>query len=251
MKNFQFLSVPAFIFSLYSCLAFPQAPDVVRDPTRLIFSEECESSYLEKSWIFENGADPRQFVLSSRWRDNVATENGFCRLEQRKQRRAGKEWTSGHMWSKQEFLYGYFEAKVKFGSAAGIDNAFWLMSTDTRQREPGEIRCEIDIVEGAHPNLATNNLHLVGDGRPKASPAKYSNANQYSDEFHTFGLSWTPQEIKWLLDGLVVRTEKNQFCNSPLAVRLSTAVIGGSWGPLSDGVDGSVMEVDYVRVYRQ
>jgi len=216
------------------------------------FSEECDQPTLDEAWKFENGADRRPYMLSSRWRDNVTTSQGQCRLGQRKESRGGKEWTSGHMWSKQEFLYGHFEARIKFGTAPGVDNAFWLMSAKGKPRESGETVCEIDIVEGTHPNVATNNLHVTpADGPRKASPGKYSKDKDYSNEFHVFAVDWTADEIRWFLDGQQVRTEPNKNCHSPLAVRLSTAVIKGFWGEVSDAINGTAMEVDYVRVRKQ
>lgn len=216
---------------------------------KLVFAEECSDADLAKEWNFEKGSpDTRAYMLSSRWRENIDAASGNCSLKQRKENRNDKPFTSGHMWTKKLFTYGYFEARIRYSKASGIDNAFWLMASG--KREPGEVKCEIDVLEGTYPNVATANLHITDDKGHRAKQTRGSETSNYTDGFHTFGVLWTQELIRWYWDGKVVREERNHPCNAPLAVRLSTAVIKDHWGPVTDQVDGSSMDVDYVRVYQ-
>jgi len=72
----------------------------------------------------------------------------------------------------------------------------------------------------------------------------------FAREFHVFGFDWSEQELVFYLDGKELRREKNVFCLSPAAVWLSLAII--PWGGrITDAIDGTAMEVDYVRVYQR
>jgi len=71
-----------------------------------------------------------------------------------------------------------------------------------------------------------------------------------SRDFHTYGLDWSPTELVFYFDGKELRREKNEFCHSPSPVWLSLAIV--SWaGAVTDAIDGTKMEVDYVRIYKR
>ena len=69
-------------------------------------------------------------------------------------------------------------------------------------------------------------------------------------DFHTYGLEWTPDELVFYHNGRELRREKNGFCHSPSPVWLSLAIIPWA-GKVTDKIDGTFMEVDYVRVYQR
>ena len=66
--------------------------------------------------------------------------------------------------------------------------------------------------------------------------------------FHILGLEWTPEEFVFFLDGKEIRRSKNEFSFSPANLLLSMAVLAWA-GEVTDAIDGTYMEVDYVRVY--
>jgi len=73
-------------------------------------------------------------------------------------------------------------------------------------------------------------------------------AVNFGKDYHYFGLEWTADSIKFYADGVLKRAEKNNFCYSAAPVYLSEAII--SWaGAVTDAIDGTQMEVDYVRIY--
>lgn len=71
-----------------------------------------------------------------------------------------------------------------------------------------------------------------------------------SRDFHTYGLEWNEEEIVFYFEGRELRREKNEFCHSPSPVWLSLAIIPWA-GPVNDSIDGTFMEVDFVRVYQR
>jgi beta-glucanase (GH16 family) len=70
----------------------------------------------------------------------------------------------------------------------------------------------------------------------------------FSEEYHLFGVDWEEDEIVFYLDRKEIRRVKNEFCHSAAPIRLSSAITRWA-GEITDAVDGTFMEVDYVRVY--
>jgi beta-glucanase (GH16 family) len=61
-------------------------------------------------------------------------------------------------------------------------------------------------------------------------------------------LEWTKDSLIYSFDGNVIRRLKNEFCHSPAPVYLSEAII--SWaGEVTDAINGTSMDVDWVKVY--
>lgn len=214
-------------------------------------------SELLKVWESQNG--PNTHIICSRWEENIEVGKGVVWLVNRKESRGGQDWTSGSMWTRKNFQYGYFECRYKYASETGTNNSFWLM---TRAKDPDPAtgkRFEIDINEGHYPSEVNTNIHnwaditVKPDGKNTHPTShkefRYENID-FSKEYHLFGLEWTKDELIFYLDRKEIRREKNVFCLSPVPILLSLAII--SWaGEVTDRIDGTYMEIDYVRVYNR
>jgi beta-glucanase (GH16 family) len=220
------------------------------------FDYENREQLLEV-WESQNG--PSSHILCSRWKENIQVGNGVVRLVNRKESRGGKDWTSGNIWTKEEFMYGYFECRYRYASSAGTNNSFWLMTQHGAPDPEEGKRYEIDINEGHYPNEINTNIHnwtdisYNSDGKRlhPTSHKSFEFANtDFSKDFHTYGLEWNENELIFYLDGEKIRRVNNDFCVSPSPIRLSLAII--KWaGEVSDITDGTFMEIDYVRVYKK
>ena len=201
---------------------------------------------LDARWEAQNG--PSGHILCSRWRENATVTNGLCRLLNRKETRAGQDWTSASLWTRQAFTYGYFECRYRYGAATGLNNSFWLMTRGGTTNTPG--RFEIDINEGHYPNMANMNIHNWS-GKHWAKSQKWkASGHNLSQEFHVYGLEWNKNELVWWFDGQEIRRETNAICHGPAPVFLSSAII--KWaGEVTDRIDGTAMDVDYVRIYQR
>ncbi|MFI3293834.1 MAG: glycoside hydrolase family 16 protein [Rikenellaceae bacterium] len=71
-----------------------------------------------------------------------------------------------------------------------------------------------------------------------------------SAEFHTYGLLWSATELIYYFDGVELYRLAQNYCLTPSPIRLSTAVISWSGSMDDPNLDGSYMEVDYVRYYK-
>jgi hypothetical protein len=120
---------------------------------------DYENERLDENWESQNG--PSGHILCSRWRENAVVTDGLLHLVNRKEQRGGQHWTSGSVWTKRKFTYGYFECRYRYAAAPGTNNSFWLM---TRGPNPTKgKRFEIDINEGHYPNEVNTNIHNWGD----------------------------------------------------------------------------------------
>lgn len=142
----------------------------------LVWQDEFDypNEDLDKHWESQNA--PSHHILCSRWRENVVVKDGILHLINRKQQRGGQDWTSGSIWTRKKFKYGYFECRYRYAEATGTNNSFWLM---TRGADPTEgKRFEIDINEGHYPNEVNTNIHnwsdvVVGDDGKKSHPSAH------------------------------------------------------------------------------
>ena len=129
---------------------------------QLTFSDEFEGAAdsWSKQWIAD--AQAHKHILSSRWPENVSMQNGQLSLLNRQETRAGQDWTSGSVSTKQKFRYGYFECRYRYGAAPGLNNSFWLMNqgVSADKIKSGEVTVfELDINEGHYPNKIATNIH--------------------------------------------------------------------------------------------
>ena len=201
--------------------------------------------------VWESAAQSHSHILSSRWPENVETTGSTVRLVNHKESRGGQDWTSGSIWTRQDFQYGYFECRYKYAAATGTNNSFWIMTRGGAPDPTVGKRFELDINEGHYPDEVNTNIHNWTDqphwSKHYAFPYE---GTDFSQEFHVFGLEWTKDEIAFFVDGREVRRDKNEFSFTPAPVLLSEAII--SWaGEVTDAIDGTYMEVDYVRVYKE
>lgn len=216
-------------------------------------------------------------IASARYPENVSVSDGTLKLHQRREPgiAPGKNWTSGSVWTKERtFGYGYYEAKYKFAPATGLNQSFWLFTGNA-----GTLGgYEIDVNEGHYPRTINSNIHY---NRPKADLPEGADltlpqnrelvkthdeyrldyVDNMADQYHVFGMDWNENEILMYCDGNLYRRMENKDpqCGEKLcdpvngqkaSIYFSVAVL--SWaGGISQAIDGSVMEVDYIRYYQQ
>lgn len=129
---------------------------------------------------------------------------------------------------------------------------------------------EIDVMENFGSNLAFNtNVHYWGNGHDALDGKSEHNARSYgynsslqgggdfSSDYHTFSVSWSPERMVFAVDGMSYYTFENEEhyrTNFPLYL-----LIGGGAGDIGySGIsadtyrnfDSSTAYIDYVRVYQ-
>ncbi len=169
---------------------------------------------------------------------------------------------SGRVYAKQKqgWTYGYIEARIKLPKGKGTWPAFWMMPVNFKSWPADG---EIDIMEevGGRANYVSSSLH--------ANAHVHSNGTQVThemfcegaeDDFHTYAIQWTGENITTFVDGQVQLSYDNRGLgrddwpyDDPFYVILNLAW-GGSWGGtygIDEGALPATMEVDYVRVFQK
>ena len=164
--------------------------------------------------------------------------------------------TTGFIKSRNKFLYGYIEAELKPMDAPWV-SGFWLTNVDK------DWWTEIDICENA-PGVEWNrhdlnsNVHVfrapVNRGNVTkhfALPKKYYLPFELQRDYHVWGLEWTPEVIRFYLDGVLFREQENTHWHQPLEININCE--SNKWfGALPDDARlKGKMKVRYVRVWKQ
>lgn len=222
------------------------------------YSDEFSAKKLnEKIWYPNNpgwkGRKPTFFHG-----DNVKLENNelVIRVNQHGSEKLPEGYThsTGFIKSKNKFLYGYFEAEVKLMDAPWV-SGFWMTNVSK------DWWTEIDICENA-PGLVYNrhdlnsNIHVFRAPKDKGDVKKhFSRTKKYyfpkelQADYHVWGLEWTPEYIRFYIDGILFREAKNTHWHQPLEVNFNCE--SNKWfGALPDDnrLDGEY-HVKYFRVW--
>ena len=188
--------------------------------------------------------------------------------------RSGAEITSARIKSDIDSLdaYGYYEVRAKLPSESGAWPAIWLLG-DTSASRPWPDTGEIDLVEWSsryfdeisgdriisalHFRGAADQPTAHGDTQFKTETV----LNSAVDEWHTYQVWWSPDEIRIGVDGNIEdahfsyvkrpgATNDDWPFDHPMDLIMNIAM-GGTLGGTSPAGDFSYeMYVDYVRVYQ-
>ncbi len=184
------------------------------------------------------------------------------------------EYTSGWVETKATYNteYGYIESRVKLPYGQGFWPAFW---TFVGGGVTGVNAAEIDIFEmlGNHPSSdLTTNLHheYCNSSRPDYSsgnctqlPSFYEISEptgfSWDQQWHTYGIEWSPSKIIWYVDGFPIRFFNQTGQTDPATgtpiypvdpVRIILNLALAPWSPPNGSTPfPSEMRIDYVKVY--
>lgn len=168
-----------------------------------------------------------------------------------KSRANNKKYLSGAMttFGKFKMRYGYVEMRARLPKGKGLWPAFWLL----HNQENG-IRPEIDVVEmlGGQPNVVYQTYHyFYNNWKLQSTPSYEVWGDDFSDDFHTYGMQWEPGLITWFVDG----EARNSFANNNVAAEdmylLINLAVGGNWAGTPDSSTQlpAKFTIDYIRAY--
>jgi beta-glucanase (GH16 family) len=214
------------------------------------------------NWSFEdgkgnNGWGNNELQYYTNRPDNATVQNGNLLIIAKKEFYSGSYYTSARMISKglQQFTYGKIEARIKLPQAQGLWPAFWLLGSNIDQVNWPACG-ELDILEHINTGAKIHGtMHWDNNGHVQAGTSTNCNVSNY----HVYSLEWTPDSLKWLLDGTVYysNTIKNNSNNTqafhkPFFIILNMAV-GGNWpgAPVTSTPFPDTMLVDYINVFQK
>lgn len=242
-------------------------------------SDEFDGKQLDtaKYWDFNptfHGRKPAYFA-----RENVVVKKGKLELYARVQKpsevtvenrvRGFDQFTTATIKSRQRIRYGYFETRAK-AMKASVSGAFWLYDPldGPAKYTAGDFSEEIDIFEifGRPAKKENDSIFYATVHRmetpyveaivkskqtPMANKSFKTKVNfDFTEDYHVYGLLWTPASLVWYIDGKEVFRRENDFFHRPLHAMLDCEIMQ-AWAGLPDAKDlpGS-FSVDYVRVWQ-
>jgi beta-glucanase (GH16 family) len=224
-------------------------------------SDEFEGAALDTNkWVVGMswwlGRQPALFSAS-----NVTISGGQLRLTMRREPVAAEfnrlgytNYTSAALHSRARAGYGYYEIKARPMNSAG-SSAFWFQQED-RQKVP-DWRTEIDVFElcgksAEHDRRDYITVHVTQTPQEK----RHWQVGGYwlapwrlAEDFHVYGFDWAQEELRFYVDGVLVRTIENTHWHHPLYLIFDSETMPNWFGLPNDADLPSTFSIEYVRAW--
>jgi len=178
---------------------------------------------------------------------------------------SGPEWFQGSL--RKNFMFGYFEARMRFTAGKGSWPAFWLSSL-AHATAPGWPSCpepdlnyELDVMEfqGDEPYTFYGTQHrntggVCGVGDQTRSTIKALGFPLAGSAWHTWSVLWTAGAVSYYADGQLIGSG-TLFDSGDQQMYLLLSMQSCGWDS-TNSCDASTpndlrTEVDYVRVWQK
>lgn len=187
--------------------------------------------------------------------ENVRVENGNLIITAQREVFSGADYTSARITTedKFEFTFGRIDIRAKLPIGGGTWPALWMLGEDYATNTWPACG-EIDIMEhvGNQQNTIFSSLHFPGNSGGDAVSQSIVEDN-VSTEFHEYSAIWSPETIRFFVDGVLYHTFANSDgipFNDDFFLIFNVAMGGNFGGNIDPAFNSSSMEVDYVRVYQ-
>ena len=260
------------LLSIFTLLLFACEKEVKdNEGYTLIWSDEFNAEISESNWVYElgDGTDyglppgwgnaERQIYTSSSNNSLIMADDGNSVLAIVAKKEAGEHrYSSAKLTTRnlQSVRFGKVEARIKVPEGKGLWPAFWMLGNNIEEVDwPG---CgEIDIMEviGHESARVHCSAHYTNDeNKLSSSTDSYLNSESLANAYHVYGLEWTPESMKFFLDGILVQetlieADMKEFLRSFYII--FNLAVGGNWpgNPDESTTFPQRMFIDWVRVY--
>ncbi|MEM1109440.1 MAG: family 16 glycosylhydrolase [Planctomycetota bacterium] len=168
-----------------------------------------------------------------------------------------ENYSSASVRSVDPVLYGYFEIESKAMDSAG-SSAWWFASKMLNEQGQAS-RTEIDVFElggkaEGHEKSYNMNAHIFEtpeDGeRHWNKGGKWKAPFRFADDYHVFGLEWTPEHIKYYVNGVLVRRMPNTHWHTPQYMLFDSETMTNWLGWPEPSDLPSTFSIRYVRAWK-
>lgn len=190
---------------------------------------------------------------------NVSVHDGQLHLTIRREKVPAEyekqgytNYSSAAMHSVAHISYGYYEIRARPMNSAG-SSSFWF----DHEKIPGW-STEIDIFELSgkgkgqeHRYNMTTHVHRTPTVQGHwQSHAEWEAPFRFADDFHVFGFDWRKDELRWYIDGVLIRTLENLHWHNPLLVIFDSETMPEWFGMPLDADLPSTFSIDYIRAWK-
>lgn len=191
---------------------------------------------------------------------NVTVSGGKLHLTMRKEKvpqeftkQGYHDYTSAALHTRARSSYGYYEVKAKPMNSAG-SSSFWFQQDET----PGW-GTEIDVFEiggkaKGYERKYNMNLHVTRTPTEKkhwSVGGVWMAPWRLADDYHVYGLDWGKEEIRFYVDGVLVRSVENTHWHQPLYLIFDSETMPQWFGMPDDKDLPSTFSVEYVRAWKK
>lgn len=243
-----------------------ERPDYIDERYKLVFNDDFDGDSLDTTkWGYNYSWGHSHNHAAWCVPENVIVKDGILTLKGENKQHpdaVGKQgtfnnkkydiiYTSGavNTHHKFNFDYGYFEARMKMPKGKGMWPAWWMLKDGWPP--------EIDMLEVlcSKPHELHVNFHYGPAWNEHYSHEQVLNLGySTSDDYHTYGFEWTPDYMRYYVDGKQVGhdfTNKSAIKEaSGMYMILNLAIDGWDGKPDSSTVWPAEFSIDYVRAWQ-
>jgi beta-glucanase (GH16 family) len=228
----------------------------------VIFADDFDQLDSGKWLVADHAADVNQ-ELQYYSPANVAAAAGTLRLSAEERETGGRTYASGMVTTAGtfSFTYGTVEWRARPVKGQGLWQALWLHGNDCAPTfQSGSQLCpswpapgseEIDVLEyrGGLPQQIHMAFHHNTEPGQTAGMDCQWNGPDYSADWHTYTVEWSPGQLVWKIDGVERCRAVNNVPATPMYLVMNMAV-GGFWAgaPNENTAFPQSFQVDWVRV---
>ena len=163
-------------------------------------------------------------------------------------------YSSSSVSAKSVITYGAFEVRAR--PARATPTSSWWFVGSARDEKGGEYSNEIDVFElpsgcAGHEHRFGMNLHVTREPGSDKHWANWGNVEapfKLADDFHVYGLEWSPEWIRYFIDGHCIRTTRNLAWHTPQQMLFDMEIM--TWLPKPDDREfPAEYHVDYARAW--
>jgi beta-glucanase (GH16 family) len=191
---------------------------------------------------------------------NVVVRDGQLHLTMRREKvptefekQGYTNYTSAALHSVARSGEGYYEIRARPMNSAG-SSSFWFQVED----QPGWLT-EIDVFElSGKARDQQHRYHMTThvfrtptvEGHWQAH-AEFETPWPVAGDYHVYGFEWTRDELRWYIDGVLVRTQENSHWHNPLFLIFDSETMPDWFGMPQDSDLPSTFTIDYVRAWKR
>lgn len=161
----------------------------------------------------------------------------------------GYRYQSGVITSRASHLqtYGYFEIRARVPRGQGLWPAFWML-------RPGMWPPEIDVIEtlGHDPEQIEMHVHWNDPDGKHQSEGCEVRVPTATQQFHTYGVLWTPEAIVRFIDRKPVAASPTRAELDGPMYMIANLAVGGKWpgSPDPSTPFPAAFEIDWIAAWQ-
>ena len=158
---------------------------------------------------------------------------------------AQRQYSGAEYRTKDSFLYGKFVVRMKGAPGSGVISSFFTY------RDPPDPRWnEIDI-EFLGKDTTLIQFNPWWDWWPNCDPVTYDLPYDAADDFHEYTFEWTPDYIRWTVDGDTYHVFRGAGVNLSQKIMMNIWISSTvDWaGPFNPNILPTTAQYDYVEYH--